>query len=411
MQLLDIFVFLFLGIALLGVSYQSGARAKEIEILKEGFSNEIDQGTNVYMFYSLTSIVPGRKCRENYKLFKLNRHYTQLWGRFRQYLENTGQIQNVSIKAINIDENPEYVAEFDITTTPEIIVEQNGSTQKYNAANESLPNLNDLIAFYESVAGPTESNNLQNYNDAVVYLYVPNCYDCRKYFTQWKQFKNEIKSVYPDIAVYEVNVADNADYEKYIYRFSPSVFPLVLTKSNNGKIAVSDIIQLYGSFSYDNLFRLVDETFFSQPVEDVTASANNINITGQDLYMNQIMQNNATGGSNVETTMENVSLTVEDETAGFRELLRSQAPGFRQQKSAAAPPSSRQQRMQRPQRASSPTRRLSRPSTQSRTFGKQRFTPSDNLIVENEIVDDEYTSLPDSFPTDIDGPDTFPLEV
>ena len=252
MEFFDILVFVLLAVAVVGLSYQNATFAATLE----GF----EDGATVYMFYSLTSVIPGKKCRQNYRLFKENRHYMQLWSKFRQYLLNTGR-GGVEVKSVNVDESPEYVAEFDLSHTPQIVIAGGGRGDSvFPVPKGHLPSLNELISFYESVEG-SGTKNLQNYSDAVVYLYVPNCYDCRTYFSEWQEFKKELTALYPDISVFEVDVTKNAQYDKYIYRFQGSAYPLVLTK-NAGNITVNDLVELYGGFSYDNLFTLVDETFF-----------------------------------------------------------------------------------------------------------------------------------------------------
>lgn len=73
--------------------------------------------------------------------------------------------------------------------------------------------------------------------------------------------------------MFEVNLAKHPSYKKYTYKFSPSVYPLVLTKIL-GKISVSDIVELYGSFTSENIFNLVDETIFNTPPNTAASSIN-----------------------------------------------------------------------------------------------------------------------------------------
>lgn len=262
MEWIDYIVIIFLLFVLLGLSYSKSSKDQELEelgsYLQEGFQNE-KANVNVYLFYSMLTKIPGKKCRENYKLFKENRRYLLVWNKFKEYM--SASHPNVNLEAINIDEYPDYLQEYSIDSTPTIIID-NGENVIY-LNNENVPTIQELVNFYEN-SRTQIVKDLGQYDDAIVYIYLPNCRDCKNFLPEWVKFKKQLKQTYPDLDVFEVNLAKHPSYKKYTYKFSPSVYPLVLTKIL-GKISVSDIVELYGSFTSENIFNLVDETIFNTP--------------------------------------------------------------------------------------------------------------------------------------------------
>jgi hypothetical protein len=267
MEFMDLIVLIFFLFVLIGLSYSKSHKdqiAFESEnIISEGFQNSPPTSNiNIYLFYSMTSVVPGKKCKENYKLYKENRYYLQLWNKFKQWMIINQP--NVQMKTINIDDNPEYVEQFNIEKTPVIYMEKDGQITKLT--RENLPTLKELVNTFKNNSSKIVKD-LSQYNDAIIYLYVPNCRDCKKYLYEWLVFKKDLKNNYPDIQVFEVDVSKNPSYKKYTYKFSPSVYPLILTK-NSGKIVTTDLRQMYGQFNAENLLALTEEYFFNQAPEE-----------------------------------------------------------------------------------------------------------------------------------------------
>jgi hypothetical protein len=260
MEWIDYIVIVFLLFALLGLAYSKSHRDNQYNItslVSEGFADSGSQ-VKVFLFYSILSRIPGKKCRDNYKLFKENRQYHAVFTKFREYMY--AHHPHASVEAINVDEYPDYLQEYDVELTPTIVIDNGSEIAYYDKQN--VPTYDELVQFYEKSYRAVK--DLRTYDDAVVYLYLPNCRDCKQFVPEWIKFKKELKKSYPDLAVFEVNIAQKPSYKKYTYKFGASVYPLVLTKIM-GKISVTDIIELYGSFTADNLFQLVDETIFATP--------------------------------------------------------------------------------------------------------------------------------------------------
>lgn len=259
MDLIDYLVFFLFFVALIGLSYRNSKKSLIAKFIHEGFEEGAPVGpTTLYLLYSLTSKVPGKKCRENYKLFKENRYYMQLWTTLKSIIAQ--KYPEIEFKSINVDEAPEYVSEFNIDTVPALVLEKDNKVQQLK--KENLPTLNEVLSFLQNNYKPP-IKDLNQYDNAIAYLYVPNCTDCRKYFAEWLDFKKEMKATYPDMNIFEVDVSKNPAYKKYTYKFSSAVYPLILTK-NLGKVTTSDIIQLFGDFTAENLFLLTDEIFFAE---------------------------------------------------------------------------------------------------------------------------------------------------
>jgi hypothetical protein len=274
MDLIDYLVFFLFFVALIGLSYRNSKKSLIAKFIHEGFEEGAPVGpTTLYLLYSLTSKVPGKKCRENYKLFKENRYYMQLWTRLKSIIAQ--KYPEIEFKSINVDEAPEYVSEFNIDTVPALVLEKDNKVQQLK--KENLPTMNEVLSFLQNNYKPP-IKDLNQYDNAIVYLYVPNCTDCRKYFAEWLDFKKEMKATYPDMNILEVDVSRNPAYKKYTYKFSSAVYPLILTK-NLGKVTTSDIIQLYGDFTAENLFLLTDEIFFAEGSPTFTEMVNTNNLT------------------------------------------------------------------------------------------------------------------------------------
>lgn len=305
MELIDLIVLIFFLFVLVGLSYSKAH--KDTLLLNESFEDSPQSSVNVYLFYSMISQVPGKKCRENYKLYKENRFFMQVWNKFKQYL--IVNHPNVQTEAINIDDNPEYVEQFNIEKTPVIYMEKDGVITQLT--RDQLPNLQDLVNKFRNSNAQTK--DLAAYNDAIVYLYVPNCMDCKKYLYEWLVFKKQIKTEYPDIKLFEVDVSKNPSYKKYVYRFSPSVYPLILTKSL-GKIVTTDIIELYGAFTADNLFALTEEYFFNQLPDEVIVEENQVSVPAN--IINDLDTASSPNNNSLQLEQEKINEMISyDETA------------------------------------------------------------------------------------------------
>jgi hypothetical protein len=277
MELIDYIVIFFLVLIVLGITF-SKSKNDEKELLKiEGF---MDEPPVMYLFYSLTSITPGKKCRENFRLFKTNRWYMQVWLKLKDFMKLYHP--DLIMKAINIDdseEGSEYISNYNIQKTPDIVLDIPGKGTYHFQPNGKVTT-EQLILFYEkhllNKKRRESDKNLSNYEDAVVYLYTNNCKDCETFLGDWMVFKKDLKTAYPDLAVFEVDVNRFPEYKKYVYKFSPSVYPLILTK-HLGQVVTTDLFELYGDFTVDNLVSLVEETFFG-PINQVNIVENeNVN--------------------------------------------------------------------------------------------------------------------------------------
>lgn len=321
MELIDYIVIIFLLFVLFGLAYSKSENDRGLEelgtYLNEGFADNVSKGgVKVFLFYSMLSKVPGKKCRENYKLFKENRQYLTVWTKFKQYVY--ANHANATLEAINIDEYPDYLQEYIIDKTPTIVID-NGENVIY-LNKDKIPTFDELVQFYEKSTLKIVKD-LGAYDDAIVYLYLPNCSDCKRFLPEWVKFKREIKKSYPDLDIFEVNVAKHTSYKKYTYKFGPSVYPLVLAKIL-GKISVTDLIELYGSFTADNLFQLVEETVFSAPVDDTLALDQELSENGalsaevdveQEAINNMTTQVGDLGQSNMDLVSESEQVLDEDQ--------------------------------------------------------------------------------------------------
>lgn len=306
MNYTDIVFFLIFAVALIYIALSKSL----VDDYTESFSDNVPvfvsepESKEMVMFYSLISFTPGKVCQNEYKLFKVNRWYTQVWNEFGEYMKLNHP--DVVVRTVNVDENPTLVTEYNVERMPTILYKQGSNI--YQSGLKGQINVLDIINFFKSkmtnLVGNVKSNeqvvqsvtpianrNLNQMTDAIVYVTKNNCSDCDRNMNVWNSFKAKITDIYPQFQnkIFELNVSNDPKYFKYVSSYDTKMYPLILTKRLNN-VRVFNMIETYGSFSENTLNQMMDDVFFKEP-EYVLGAEPEQNVYKKNVVEKEISRN------------------------------------------------------------------------------------------------------------------------